>query len=263
MKLNRFSIVMAMLSASMALAQGPGPGGPPRGPGGPGGPHAGGFGMPHQRKLVTGAPYSADVTTTMTRTLADSNTIQHTTTGQVARDSQGRTYSMETVTGGMLGQNGPKTFIFISDPVAGYTYTLNPTTKTAMRRAIHTPNTAMGSGSASPEFSGKTRPANPNAVQADLGTQLLNGVNATGKKTTRTIPAGTMGNTLPIISTSETWFSPDLKVVVASTRNDPQQGTESYALTNIQRTEPPATLFQVPSDYTIKDEGRGGHFGSH
>ncbi len=262
MKLNKFSIMMAMLSASVVLAQGPGPGGPGHGPGGP---RAGAFGMQHQRKLVTGAPYSADVTNTTTKTLADSNVIQHTTTGQVARDSQGRTYSMETVTGGMFGQNGPKTFIFISDPVAGYTYTLNPTTKTAMRRAMHTGAhmATPESGSASPAFSGKTRPANPNMVAADLGTQVVNGVNATGKKMTRTIPAGQMGNTLPIISTSETWYSPDLKVVVASTRNDPQQGTESYALTNIQRTEPPASLFQVPSDYTIKDETKGGHFGGH
>ncbi len=212
---------------------------------------------------MTGAPYSAEVTNTTTRTLADSNTIQHTTTGQVARDSQGRTYSMETVTGGMLGQNGTKTFIFISDPVAGYSYTLNPATKIAMRRAIHTPHATPEGGSASPAFSGKTRPANPNEVQADLGMQLVNGVNATGKKTTHTIPAGQMGNTLPIVSTRETWYSPDLKVVVASTRNDPQQGQESYALTNIQRTEPSASLFQVPSDYTIKDEGRGGRFGSH
>ena len=41
------------------------------------------------------------------------------------------------------------------------------------------------------------RPANPNVATTDLGTQVVNGVNAQGKSTTRTIPAGAMGNAQP------------------------------------------------------------------
>jgi hypothetical protein len=88
----------------------------------------------------------------------------------------------------------------------------------------------------------------------------MNGVNVTGKSITRTIPAGRIGNAQPIVSTDTVWFSPDLQVVVSATRNDPRTGANTYALTNIQRTEPPASLFQVPSDYTVQDAkgfGRG------
>jgi hypothetical protein len=36
-------------------------------------------------------------------------------------------------------------------------------------------------------------------------------------------------------------------------RSDPRFGETVYRLTNIQRTEPPASLFELPSDYTVND----------
>jgi hypothetical protein len=44
-----------------------------------------------------------------------------------------------------------------------------------------------------------------------------------------------------------------LQVVVSSKRTDPREGTSTYALTDIKRTEPSSALFAVPSDYTVKD----------
>ena len=125
-----FLVTSAVVSAQMGPPPGMPPGGSPRGGFGPGG-----FG-PHSGKVVTGAPYSADVTNSLVRSLADGNSIQRTTTGHVARDNDGRTYSQETIAGGFLGQNGPTTLIFISDPVAGYSYVLNTSTKVARRRAL-------------------------------------------------------------------------------------------------------------------------------
>jgi len=43
--------------------------------------------------------------------------------------------------------------------------------------------------------------------------------------------------------------------VVKSTRSDPRFGTTTYTMTNVQRTEPAAALFTVPSDYTVKEGG--------
>src|SRR6202167_2459442 len=42
-------------------------------------------------KTVTGAPFSARFSTETNETLGDGNTIKHTSTGTIARDSQGRT----------------------------------------------------------------------------------------------------------------------------------------------------------------------------
>jgi hypothetical protein len=61
----------------------------------------------------------------------------------------------------------------------------------------------------------------------------------------------------------ERWYSPDLQVLVKSTRTDPRFGTTTYTLSNIQRTEPAATLFTVPSDYTVQQGGPGGRRGMH
>ena len=50
-------------------------------------------------KVVTGAPFSATISTQATQTLADGNQIQHTSTGSLARDSQGRTRRDMTLPG--------------------------------------------------------------------------------------------------------------------------------------------------------------------
>jgi hypothetical protein len=87
-----------------------------------------------------------------------------------------------------------------------------------------------------------------------LGQQTIEGVLATGTRTTRTIPAGAIGNDQPIEVVSETWYSADLQTVVMSKHNDPQIGETTYRLTNIQRTEPPPSLFEIHGNYTIREQ---------
>ncbi len=256
----KLAIGAALLITAAAYAQ---EGGPPPFPH-PGGGMAGagpfipgGFGFGGRARTVTGAPYSADVSNQRTQTLSDGNSISQSTTGHVARDSQGRTYSQETVTGGPFAGNGPVTVTFITDPVAGYAYVLNSSTKTATRRALKTPlaGTAPGGkGAAGRGHFGPGDSANsPNVTTSDLGIQAISGVNAQGKSVSHTIPAGAMGNAQPIVSTSETWYSPDLQIPVLAKHSDPRMGQSTYSLTNIQRAEPPTALFQVPSDYTVQD----------
>ncbi len=140
--LVKIAAVGLVLSTASIYAQSGGPPPGPRGMGGPGGGpfghmgpgFGGGFG-----KVVTGAPYSADVSNQSVQTLSDGNTVQHSTTGHISRDAVGRLYSQETITGGPLGQQGPVVVTFINDPVAGYSYVLNANTKVATRRAIRTP----------------------------------------------------------------------------------------------------------------------------
>ncbi len=222
-----------------------GPGGGPFGHMGPG---FGPFG-----KVVTGAPYSGDVSNQSVQTLSDGNTVQHSTTGHIARDSQGRTYSQETITGGPLGQQGPVVLTFINDPVAGYSYVLNANTKVATE-AIHPEASRHFMAFSGNPAGGPRGPRDSaNTTTTDLGTQTIGGVSAQGKSVTHTVPAGTMGNAQPIVSTNETWYSPDLQIIVLAKRFDPRMGQSTYALTNIQRSEPAASLFQVPSDYTVQD----------
>jgi hypothetical protein len=85
-----------------------------------------------------------------------------------------------------------------------------------------------------------------------LGTQMIGGVEADGIRTTLTIPVGQVGNESPIVITDERWYSPELQVTVLVKHIDPRFGESSYRLTNIQRTEPPASMFQAPADYPIE-----------
>ena len=246
---------LLLLTACAIFSQAPGP--PP--PGGPGVfrremlvPRNFGMGAPPW-KVVTGAPYTADVSNSMLQTLADGNTIQRTMAGKVARDSQGRTYLQETINSGPLAQNGPTTLTFITDPLAGYSYELNANTKIATRRTFkaHEANAPRP-----PNPQHRLHRDNANVVTADLGSQNIGGVNAQGKSVTRTIPAGEIGNAQPIVSKSEIWYSPDLQVVVLSKRDDPRIGQSTYTVSNISRSAPDASLFRVPSDYTVREAFR-------
>jgi hypothetical protein len=251
---------LALAGTSWVHAQEPPPGPPPPPPHMGGGMRGGGFGPfgmgMHGGKTVTGAPYSADVNNSMVQTLSDGNTITHTTTGHVARDGQGRTSFQVTMTGGPFGEKGPKTITFISDPVAGYTYVLDAEKKVAMKRPLRAHEGMRPPRPANSE-PGESEHNGASQVEADLGQQVINGLNAQGKSITRTIAAGAMGNAQPLIEKSEVWTAPDLQVVVLAKHSDPRMGVSTYTLNNIQRGEPNASLFQVPSDYAIKDGPKG------
>ncbi len=207
---------------------------------------------------VTRAPYSAQSTTQRIQMLADGNRIEQTTSASIARDSQGRVRN-EAVLGGMALPAGNSLHVItIDDPVAGYTYELNSNNKTAFKLPAPK-NRALEKGAYTlstkqmQKIPGGLASPDQNVANADLGTQTMEGVLVQGTRLTRTIPAGSIGNEQPLVITTETWFSPDLKVLVMSKSTDPRIGETTYQLTNIQRSEPSPALFEIPSDYTVKD----------
>ena len=96
---------------------------------------------------------------------------------------------------------------------------------------------------------------NREVVTESLGQQTVEGVNATGSRSTTTIPAGAIGNVQPIKIVVEQWVSPDLQVLVMTKHSDPRSGDTSYRLQSIVRAEPDRSLFTVPPDYTMKGSG--------
>ena len=86
-----------------------------------------------------------------------------------------------------------------------------------------------------------------------LGIRVIEGVSADGTRSTLTIPAGEIGNVAPIEIIDENWYSPELQVPVMTSHHDPRSGDTIYRLTNINRSEPARSMFEVPSDYRIVD----------
>ncbi|SRR5579884_1417632 len=226
---------------------------------------------------IKGAPYSAEAVTETTQTLADGNRIVQRRSSMQYRDGLGRERREESlpILKGAAQQSGK--LIIISDPVAGANYTLNPQARTAERMPglssakgrVFELRTPAGQKFVTQDFPGPqagisvsprmilngTPPAEPPRVE-DLGSQMIEGVLAVGKRETRMIPAGQIGNTAPIQIVDETWYSSDLHMNVMTRHSDPREGETVYKLTNIQRTEPDPSLFQVPADYQIHDAGK-------
>jgi hypothetical protein len=221
-----------------------------------------GFGGVHGGKVVKGAPFSAVATSETTQTLADGNHINRKTQTNLYRDSLGRfrkEVALQAI-GPLAASGQPHSFIEISDPVAGTNYVLEPEPKIArqMRGPIGMQvKTKGGPGGANVFYRNFTESPDAEAKTESLGIETIGGVNAEGTRTTRTIAAGEIGNEKPITIVSERWYSPDMQMDVKSTHADPRFGNTTYTLSNIQRTEPAATLFAVPAGYTIEQGHRG------
>jgi hypothetical protein len=232
---------------------------------------------------ITGAPFTADATTEFTQTLPDGNRIEQRFSTSIARDGRGRTRReqqmalvgpltvLRLTTGpnaaagaGGRGRgvwtsaapsNEPQRYVVITDPVEHVSYTLYEQTKEALRssalimqkEALNTVSTNLKRAEA--ERAGAAR----GPVVEQLGTRQIEGVSATGVRTTNIIPAGEIGNLSPINLVTERWFSNELGTAVLITRSDPRSGETAYRLTNIVRAEPPPDLFTVPSDYKVLD----------
>lgn len=87
-----------------------------------------------------------------------------------------------------------------------------------------------------------------------LGMQNFEGVDAEGTRTITTIPADAIGNERPIEIVYERWYSNELQVIVYSKHSDPRFGEQTYRLTNINRSEPDPSLFQVPNSYRLMNQ---------
>jgi hypothetical protein len=278
MRIRRFLTGLSLV-AVCAFAQGPGPGrgdrmgfGPPPGPGARFlGAEAG---MPG--RVIKNAPYSADIVTESTQNLADGNHIRQSTTAKFYRDSEGRTRSEQSVNlNGLAASTNLPQLVFINDPVAGVNYALNTQDHTATKATLTAhgrglrggppPDQAQagsprrGPGGPGPGPDGAGPGLRPHGLNSQniktesLGTKNIEGVPAEGTRTTMTIPAGQMGNELPIQIVTEHWYSAELHTEVLFHHTDPRTGETVRRLANVSRSEPSRTLFDAPSDYKVTE----------
>lgn len=186
-------------------------------------------------KTIKGSPYSAQAVTETTQTLADGNRIVRKNTASIYRDSEGRVRREQSMMalGPLPDGRTPPPLIVIEDPVAQVSYVLESDSHVARRTSFTRPeaNTAqtvamakahkakleaeaaaMRSGATVSAYA--SRASSAEMSSESLGSKTIEGVLADGKRLTRTVPAGQMGNEKPLVYTNEVWTSPDLGVVV-------------------------------------------------
>lgn len=230
--------------------------------------------------VVTGKPYKGEAITTMTQNLSDGSTIQQTIHAQIARDKAGRTVRVQELgtfgdltaaPTGTNGADGPSAMLTtIFDPVAKLHIDFTSDSKIAHEFVLQAPtpggtiSTQGGFGLSTnmpvmmrgrrtvPVMSTPTMPPQSDATAEQLGSRTIAGVNVIGTRTKTIIPAGTIGNSSDIAIVRETWFSPDLRMVMESTQTDPRFGQTTYSVTDLDQADPNKGLFQVPPGYTVQ-----------
>jgi len=203
------------------------------------------------KKVLRGAPYSAEQVTEVLQTLADGTHInQFRPPVKMYRDSLGRTRSERLINEGDPRPQDVPVVVEINDVVAGYRYVMDPVNQVAHRSAIPPQHSgAAPSVNRAPQAAdGLPR---PQLGRESLGSQVIEGLVCTGEMTTTTYPVGFMGNDRPIISTRETWVSRDLRIIVLAKGKDPRMGQDTMQLKNISQEEPDASLFQPPRGYKV------------
>jgi hypothetical protein len=208
---------------------------------------------------VLGAPFSGTEANETDQTLGDGTKIHRENHTQVYRDGAGRS------------RRDTGNTSVIMDPVAKVRYSIDHEHKRvvampmnmvgkvvpaganngwAVTTRFETGNTVILKNGSEQVFKFK---ASEGANSEDLGPQTMEGVVAQGTRTTRTIPAGDIGNDRPINITSERWYSPQLQTIMMTRQNDPRTGETVFRLTNVKLGEPDASLFQVPAGYQVTD----------
>jgi hypothetical protein len=246
--------------------------------------------MAVEARVTPGKPYSADAITESIQVLADGNRIIRKSTARMYRDGEGRTRREQINDSGVVESisivDPVARTSFVLQPESRTAYhggvavmsmkmleeqaqfkrsaeTVAMADRAKAEGALvelekkveqqvalpRSPAPTHGRrGRLAPAAAGET-------VREELGTQTVEGVAATGTRTTTTIAAGAIGNLQPIKVVSEQWFSTDLLVLLLTKHSDPRSGETTYRLVNIVRAEPDRSLFTVPADYTVKGSG--------
>jgi len=210
---------------------------------------------------VSGLPYTLEQTQTTERTLADGTHITNERKTKMVRDSDGRTC---TIFFNKIGDRSSET-LFIEDPLAHERIMLNGWDKTAEvthTRPIPAPHPLTPEQKAALETARAKAVANadvppqksssPNSE--NLGSQSIQGIYVEGRRMTTVIPVGQMGNDRELRRVIENWFSPELKISMEQTNDDPINGKSTTKVTSINRGDPDPGLFRVPEGYKVIDK---------
>lgn len=214
-----------------------------------GGVHLGSFKM----SAVKGEPFSLISKTTSSKKLTDGTWTTTALEEHRMRDSEGRE-RIEIVNPDHRSGTPAAT---INDPVAQMIVNLQPWDKTAHITHIPLPKPptpeqearAIQASAKAAEY----RALHPSPDESPLPSETIAGVYAEGKHRTITL-AAKLSDGEPVRVVEDTWSSPDLKIRLASTSDDPRGQKIATKVTSLQCTEPDPALFQIPPDYKVVEQ---------
>jgi hypothetical protein len=206
---------------------------------------------------LTGKPFSGSDSIDWTRTLEDGSVLALHQDAKLARDGQGRVYrEKSTRFPANSDQKSRVLAIFIMDPVA---HTRTECVLATRRCEV---DDFQGVRPPAPLPEGSFSNGKSNVVRESLGTDSIDGLEVVGTRETVSMNPGVVGNTDPLTTMDEYWYSPDLEVNLSITRKDPREGTLVIHVVDLARSEPDPSLFQVPANFRVEDQRRSAKSGN-
>ncbi len=203
---------------------------------------------------VPNAPYSAQLRFTSVERRADGTVAKIESGGSEGRDSQGRTYRSGERRWTYLdaGKRVEKSEMLyqVVDPVAHTLTKWDTTSRKA--KAIHWTESAPSALKVMLCEAAELFLPTPQDAGEKLGTKTIGTVVAEGTRTAYTVPGRESGNGQPLKVVHESWYCPELKIVVLETNDDPRSGSWRSELVGIVRGEPGVTHYRPPADYTVQ-----------
>jgi hypothetical protein len=198
---------------------------------------------------ATGKPFSGRDHIAWTRTLEDGSVVSTELYAFLARDSQGRIYR-EHVSFVPVNSNRPmkRREIDLLDPVA------HTRTVCIMAKRHCAITNYYASEKFVPPPTGPQDHGTRYLSREVIGTDTIDGFPVLGTRETLTINAGAVGNTQPLVTTKEYWYSPDLEINLLTTRKDPREGTQIIHVIDLSRADPDPSIFQVPANFVVEDD---------
>jgi hypothetical protein len=192
------------------------------------------------------APFTATVTTELTKILADGSKQTNWNRRTVARDSSGRIFQERR----FFAANGNKLPTKVSeldyaDPGRHELDVCRPESKTCFVYPYYAPEAA------------RMMPAGPLAngagtvTREELGRNSIENVDVIGSREITTLNAGAVGNERVEPVVKEFWYSPRLQINVITKRFDPRFGSQNFVVSDIHQSEPDPKLFEVPEGYRV------------
>ncbi len=206
-------------------------------------------------QVIAGAPFSAEQITECKQRSPYGAVTRVVASQLVYRDSYGRTRIEQTIT---RPSNVKFVVIELHDPLRGTHYIIDTLGRVAHRIVVDRSSShtrmdlvAKGPSQRVPPYS-----RGQQFTHESLGTSIIDGVVVEGSSTSQIsngTPGGIGGMAAPAASTTETWISRSLQLVILSRHQD-LKGIVEVKMKNIRRAEPDAALFAVPFGYVIVNE---------
>lgn len=196
--------------------------------------------------LVQGLPYTLREKITTAHVLADGSTMNNIREEHQMRDSAGR---VRTEVGHLEDGKLVVDSVQIRDEAARTIAYLSPRDSSARVVRLKGPVAPPPA-----EHLSLTNSADKSTTVEKLPSQTLAGMKAEGIRSTRVIPERAEGNEREVTVVTENWRSPELKIGLQMTLEDPRKDKRTEEAIDLQRVEPDPALFQIPADFTVVDE---------